>query len=179
MKTIILGMAAFLFSINSQAQNQNVKSEVITTVTTIKDSEGEKKLVKKQEVQEIQNIELKDANSDVLNKEIKDSPVQVTSSTQVINPDGTTRTVDMDRSAYYTSNNKKFKVVLDADGYKMISADTKKAALLRKTSTNSYIYRTKGKTAIGYFDTKGNLILETYDDKSDKVIVETFTTVKN
>ena len=52
------------------------------------------------------------------------------------------------------------------------------AALLRKTSTNSYIYRLKDKIAIGYFDTQGNLILETYDNKSDKVSIEKYTIVK-
>jgi hypothetical protein len=35
MKTIILGIAAFLFTVNIQAQ-KNVKSEVKTTVTTVK-----------------------------------------------------------------------------------------------------------------------------------------------
>ena len=44
MKTIILGMIAFLFTLTIQAQNKNVKSEVKTTVTTIKDSKGEKKI---------------------------------------------------------------------------------------------------------------------------------------
>jgi hypothetical protein len=36
MKTIILGMVAFFILINSQAQIKNVKSEVKTTVTTVK-----------------------------------------------------------------------------------------------------------------------------------------------
>lgn len=171
-------MLAFIFSLSSQAQNQNVKSEVKTTTTTIKDSEGEKTLVKKQDVQEVQNIELKDAESNVLNKEMSESPVQVTSVTKITNPDGSTRTVDVDRSSYYMSDNKKYKVNLDAAGYKIISDGNKNAAILRKTSTNSYIYRTKEKTAIGYFDTDGNLILETYDDKSDKVTVQKYTVVK-
>jgi hypothetical protein len=35
-------MVAFLFSINSQAQIKNVKSEVKTTVTTVKNSDGQK-----------------------------------------------------------------------------------------------------------------------------------------
>ena len=72
MKTIILGMIAFLFTLTIQAQNKNVKSEVKTTVTTIKDSKGEKKLIKTQEVKEVQKIELKDADSNELNKEYAD-----------------------------------------------------------------------------------------------------------
>jgi hypothetical protein len=38
----MLGMAAFLFSINIQAK-KNVKTEVTTNITTVKDSDGDKK----------------------------------------------------------------------------------------------------------------------------------------
>jgi hypothetical protein len=35
-------------------------------------------------------------------------------------------------------------------------------------------YRQKNKIAIGYFDTNNNLIIETYDEKLDKVGIERF-----
>jgi len=177
MKTIILGMAAFLLTLNIQAQNKNVKSEVKTTVTTVKDSEGEKKLVKKEEVQEIQNIELKDAESKVLNKDLKETPVEVISKTEV-SVDGLTRVVDVDRSAYYILDGQKYQISLDKDGYKMTNPNSKKLALLRKTSNNNYIYRNNNKISLGYFDQDGNLILETYDEKTDKITLEKFSLAK-
>ena len=177
MKTITLGMIAFLFTLNIQAQNKNVKSEVKTTVTTIKDSKGEKKLIKTQEVKEIQNIELKDAESNALNKEVKDTPVQVTAITAVT-ANGVTNIVDVDRSAYYNLNGQKYQVSLAETGYNMYLPNKEKAAVLRKTSNNNYIYKAKNKTSFGYFDANGNLVLESYDDKTDKVIVETFIMVK-
>lgn len=177
MKTIILGMAAFLFALNIQAQNKNVKSEVKTTVTTVKNSEGEKKIIKTQKVQEVQNIELKDADSNVLNKEMKETPVQVTKTTEVT-ANGVTRVVDVDRSAYYNLNGKKYQVTADQGGYTMFFPEGKKAAILRKTSNNNYIYKTKTNTSFGYFDANGNLVLETYDDKTDKVTVTTYNIIK-
>ena len=177
MKIITLGMIAFLFTLNIQAQNKNVKSEVKTTVTTIKDSKGEKKLIKTQEVKEIQNIELKDADSNVLNKEMKNTPVEVTAITAVT-ADGVTNIVDVDRSAYYNLNGQKYQVSLAETGYNMYLPNKEKAAVLRKTSNNNYIYKAKNKTSFGYFDANGNLVLESYDDKTDKVIVETFIMVK-
>ncbi|CAM4054344.1 hypothetical protein FLSI110296_11310 [Flavobacterium sinopsychrotolerans] len=177
MKTITLGMIAFLFTLNIQAQNKNVKSEVKTTVTTIKDSKGEKKLIKTQEIKEIQNIELKDADSNALNKEMKDTPVQVTAITAVT-ANGVTNIVDVDRSAYYNLNGQKYQVSLAETGYNMYLPNKEKAAVLRKTSNNNYIYKAKNKTSFGYFDANGNLVLESYDDKTDKVIVETFIMVK-
>ncbi|MFV5692651.1 hypothetical protein ACM55K_11555 [Flavobacterium sp. LT1R49] len=177
MKTIILGMTAFLLSLTIQAQNQNVKSEVKTTVTKVKDSEGEKQLIKTQEVKEVQNIELKDADSNVLNKEVKESPVQVTATTAVTT-DGMTKVIDIDRSAYYNLNGEKYQFTTDNSGYTMYLPNSKKAAILRRTSNNNYIYKSKNKTSYGYFDANGNLVLESYDDKTDKVTVETYVIIK-
>lgn len=175
MKTILVSCMTLLATISIQAQNKNVTDVSKTTVTTVKDSDGEKKYLKTQETQEIQNIELQDADSKALNKDMKQTPVQVTSVTSVTNPDGSTRTVDVDRSAYYDYKGKDYQLRLDPSGYAIISPDNKKIGVLRATTTNSYIYRGKNSTSIGYFDTNGNLVLETYDDKSDKVSVETYT----
>lgn len=104
---------------------------------------------------------------------MKDSPVQVTATTKV-NVDGVSRVIDVERSAYYTLNGQKYQVAIDKSGYTMSIPNTKKAAVLRKTSNNNYIFRNKNKISIGYFDADGNLILETYDDKSDTIIIEKF-----
>ncbi len=177
MKTILFGISVLLCSFNSSAQNKNVQETTKTTVTTVKASDGEKTFVKNENVKEVQNIELKEPQANTLSVEMKESPVSVTATTQITNPDGSTRTVDVDRSSYYASNGNQYKLALDASGYTMSSGNSK-PALLRKTSTNSYIYHTKNKTAIGYFDTNGNLVLETYDDKSDRVTVETYNVIK-
>jgi subtilase family serine protease len=174
MKTIILSFAALVMTLNMSAQIQNVTEVSKTTITTTKDSDGEKQSIKKQDIKEVQNVELENPNSNALNKDMKPTQVDVTSKTQIINPDGSTRTVDLDRSSYYESNGKKVQLSLDANGYSMIMPETKTKTLLRKTSTNSYILKSKNKFAIGYFDTDGNLIIESYDDKSDRVSVETF-----
>ena len=177
MKTILLGISVLLCSFHSNAQNKNVQETTKTTVTTVKAYDGEKTFVKNENVKEVQNIELNEAKPNTLNIDMKASPVSVTTTTQITNPDGSTRTVDIDRSSYYSSNGTQYKLALDASGYTMSSGNSK-PALLRKTSTNSYIFRAKNKTAIGYFDTQGNLVLETYDDKSDRVTVETYNVIK-
>lgn len=177
MKTTFLGLLAIVFSANCFAQNTNVQQEVKTTVTTIKDSDGEKKIIKKEKIQEVQDIELKDAESKKINKEMADTPVKVTSATEVT-VDGVTRTVDVDRSAYYLLNGQKYQVAVDKSGYSMTIPESKKMALLRKTSNNNYIYVNKNKVSVGYFDNDGNLVLETYDEKNDKMILEKFELIK-
>ena len=56
--------------------------------------------------------------------------------------------------------------------------DGKKSAVLRKTNTDNYIYRTEKGTSFGYFDADGNLKLETYDPKKDTVTVTTYSIIK-
>ena len=170
-------MFVFLLSLNSQAQNQNSSTVTKTTTTTIKDNEGEHKIVKKEEIKELQNIELKAVPANTLNTEIKDTPVQVTTTTKV-SVDGVQKVIDVDHSAYYTNNNAKYQIVADKSGYTITDPNTSKLAFLRRTSNNNYIYKNKHKFSIGHFDTKGNLVLETYDEKTDKVIEEVFNLQK-
>ncbi|WP_395066505.1 hypothetical protein [Flavobacterium sp.] len=179
MKFISFTLLSFLFTIASVAQNKNVLKTSETTTTTIKDSDGEKKIVKKEDTQEIQKIELKDEKPNTLNIEMKETPVEVIKTTQITNADGTTRTVDVDRSGYYQGeNNTKYKIALDSQGYTLIYDANKKPDLLRKTSINTYIYRNKNTTAISYFDTDGNLVIETYNDKNDTVTTQKYLKIK-
>ena len=178
MKTTVILIATLLLSINGQSQNKNVLSTTKTTTTTIQDGGKPKKFVKKENVVETQKIELKDAKPNTLNIEMKESPILVTTTTQITNPDGSTRTTAVDRSGYYLSDSKKFTVNLDAQGYTLISDETTKPYLLRKTSTNSYIYVNDGKVAVSYFDTDGNLIIETYNEKTDAVEYKKFDLMK-
>ncbi len=175
MKTIILGAFALLFSLSTQAQNQNKKTETVTTTTTVKDNTGERKIVKQEEIKQVQDIELQDVPAGTKNTDIQPSPVQITETTKV-SVDGSTRTVDVDRSAIYSSNGEKFTVKADTAGYIVTSPNS--MSLLRRTSGNNYIYKNKDKFSVGHFDANGNLVLETYDEKTDRITVEVFNLQK-
>ncbi len=178
MKSILFGILFICATSTINSQNKNVKDETKTTTTTVVDSKGEKTYVKKENTREVQNIELKEQNPKNINMDLKDSAVMVKSTTTITNPDGSTRTVDIDRSSYYLLNGKKYNVALDSRGYRILSEDNKEEAFLRKTSTNSFIYRNKNKIAIGYFDVEGNLILETYDPKTDTISFQKYIVTK-
>ena len=177
MKNIIFSIVFISCAAVGFAQNKNVKDETKTTTRTITGQEGTKVLIKTEETKEVQNIELKDAKPNTLNIETKDSPIEVTSITKITNPDGTVRTIDADRSSFFESNGKKYKVALDETGYNF-NLDGKKMGFLRKTSNNSYIFKANNKFSIAYFDTNGNLIMDTYDDKTDRVTTEIYTIMK-
>jgi hypothetical protein len=177
MKNLIVTVSLILFTSYGFAQNKNVKTEEKTTVRTIKDSDGEKKIVKKEEIKEIQNIEFEKESEKTLNKEMMQTPVEVTSTTKV-SVDGVTRSIDVDRSAYYNLNDRKYEVAIDKAGYNLNDTNGENLGVLRKTSNNNYIYIEKKKVSFGYFDNEGNLILETYDTKNDVIIINKYLVVK-
>ena len=180
MKPIIFTILSILFISNVQSQNTNRKVETKTTTIIKKDNEGEKKTTKSETTKQVQKVELGAETKGTINVPTIDSPTNVLTTTTITNPDGTTRTVDVDRSAIYESNGNKYKLNLDNSGYVLMLADGSNA-LLRKTSINSYFYNDKNKSAVAYFDSSGNLIIESYEPKTDKIMVEKFlvsTTVK-
>ena len=60
----------------------------------------------------------------------------------------------------------------------MTTSNNTKPMFLRRTSNNNYIYKNKDKFSVGYFNADGNLVLETYDEKTDKITIETYNLQK-
>lgn len=177
MKLAVILAFVFTFSL-SQAQNKNVVDETKKTIITVDDGESKKQTVKNENTREVQVIELDGKKDKTVNRDIKPSPTIVEQSTEIINPDGSVRIVDVDRTNYYTLNGQKYKVELDAQGYSLLSENNKNIGKIRKTTTNSFIFAGKDKMAIAYFDTNGNLVLESYNPKTDTVTFETYTVLK-
>lgn len=176
MKNLIITSLLLAFSITLSAQNKNVQKETKTTTVTVNDGTKAKKVVKTERTEAQQDIKLKDAKSRKLNKDIQPTPVHVNSST-TISGDGIPLQ-EIDRSSYYEMNGRRFQFVSDKTGYRIILPDNENYGVLRRTSNNNYIYRTKDRTSVGYFDKNGNFVVETYDDNTDGVTIETYTRVK-
>ena len=178
MKAIVLTIGAVLFTFGIQAQNKNVTEVSKTTTRTVKTSDGEKKLIKQEDYNATQKIDFEDADSNKLNKDQKMTPVEVTATTKIIDGDGNIRSIDVDRSALYTFGGNTYELSLDNKGYNVINSSSKVPGMLRKTSDNNYIYYTKDRTSFGYFDNNGNMILETYDPRTDSIIYERYDLTK-
>jgi hypothetical protein len=176
MKTLMTILTA-LFLFNVQAQNTNVQTEVKTVTTTVKDSKGEKKIVNSQETKEVQQVKLGEEKANTKNIPMKASPVDVTTKTKVV-VNGVTKSEEVNHSAYYNMNGSKYQIAPDRTGYTMTTPNSTDLSLLRKTSNNNYIFKNKDKFSVGYFDADGNLVLETYDEKTDSVVLEKYIVVK-
>lgn len=180
MKTSILALLFLAFTIGTNAQNKNVLKTTKTKTTTIKDSDGEKKIVKTEKTNEVQNVKLGEEKSNTINIPTVNSPTQVTKTTE-ISVDGELKSRNVEHSAYYMFGGEKYQIKADNLGYTVISTDASNnnyRGILRKTSNNNYIYTDGTKTSFGYYDNDGNLILETYDNKSDLIKLEKFEILK-
>lgn len=178
MKSLILTTLLSFSTLNIVAQNKNVQKETKTVTKTIKDSKGEQKIVKTIETEETQNVELALSEQKGKNIPIKEeAKVDVTKTTK-IKIDGETKFIDVDQSAYYNLNGTKYQIIQKGNGYSMMNAANSETGVLRKTSNNNYIFRSKDKVSFGYFDNEGNLILETFDYKNDQITMEKFTIEK-
>lgn len=173
-KYAMMVMAMVTFGTFAQV-NKNVTKETTTTTVSVNDGTGTKKVVKNETTASQQNIELKDADSNKLNKDIQPSPVQVTKTTTV-NGDGVTP--QMGQTTYYRMNGRNYMFTSDRTGYQISTPEDLGFGRLRKTSNNNYIYRTKNGTSVGYFNASGDFVVETYDDNTDGVTVETYTRIK-
>ena len=105
---------------------------------------------------------------------MKPTPIEVTTTSETIE-DGKTKSFEVDHSSYYDLDGTKYEIKSDKKGYILLNRGKKTVnGVLRKTQNNSYIFRTKNKVSVGYFDGDGNLILETYNPKTDSMILEKF-----
>ncbi|MHA3787822.1 hypothetical protein ACX0HA_06375 [Flavobacterium hauense] len=159
------------FTLNAQV-NKNVTEETKTTTVTVQNGSTPKTVTKTEKTSTQQNIELKDAESKKLNKDVKPTPTQVISTTTV---SGTGVPTQVSSSSYYTMDNARYQFVTDASGYRISTPDNSNYAIIRKAANNNYIYKTKDRTSIGYFDTNGNFVVESYDDKTDGITIQTYT----
>jgi hypothetical protein len=176
MKNIVLALAlAIGLSVNAQV-NKNVTKETTTKRTTVNNGREVKSSEVNQTRTAQQELDFKDAESNKLNKDLTPTPVAVTTST-TISGDGIP-TQEIDRSSYYTLNGQRYQFVTDKTGYRVISGDNQNFGSMRRTSNNNYIYRSGASTSIGYFDKDGNFVVETYDDKTDGVTVQTYSRVR-
>jgi len=170
-------IAAIIFlslglTLNAQV-NKNVTEETKTTKVTVNNGATPQTVTKTEKKSAQQNIELKDAESKKLNKDVMPTPTQVISTTTVSGTGVPTQVVSS--SSYYTMDNTRYQFVTDPAGYRISTPDNTNYAVIRKAANNSYIYKTKDRTSIGYFDANGNFVVESYDEKTDGITIQTYT----
>lgn len=173
MKNLAIAAVVLGMSITVQAQNTNVIKASTTTTTTVNDGSAPKQTVKTQNTEAVNQIELKDGESKQLNKEVMETPYQVNSTTSVSTDPGFNAKVG--QITTYTMGGKEVLFISDKAGYNIKTQDNKDLGKLRRISNNNYIFKSKKTTSVGRFDGSGNFVVETYDDKTDGVTVETYT----
>lgn len=166
----------FGFTATAQVDQKQVTKESTTRTVTVDNGETKRKISKTERTEAVQDIELKNAESNQLNKDIKQTPVKVQKTTTISGTGIPTQQIGS--STYYTFNGENYRFMTDASGFQISSPNNNEYGVLRKLSNGNYIYRTDDRISVGYFDDNGNFVVETYDDKNDRITVETYTRVQ-
>lgn len=170
---VMLELGAGMYA--QEKVNKNVTEETKTTTVTVDNGTEKKKIVKTEKVDKVQDIQFQEEKGNKLNKNIKDTPVKVTKS-ETISGDGIA--TQTGSTTYYTMDGKNYMFVKDRRGYKISTPQNLNYGVLRKTSNGNFIYKTDDKTSFGYFNQKGDFVVESYDNDGEGVIVETYTLIK-
>lgn len=163
MKTSVMILALF-FSVAGFAQRGNTDKieKTVTTKTTVKSSLGEDVKVKKEKVSAQQELVVE--NDGTVNQSVHYKPVKATKTT------------------LFESGGDNYEISPDPKGYtiKVFENGRKRNyGKIRKMSRpNAYLLITDEGNAFGYFNQKGDFVVESYNRNTDEISVETFSISK-
>ena len=185
MKNLIYIISLLMFT-NTVAQTQ-------TNSTNIKDETKIKKtfvqqdgniIVNKTKVntKEIQNIKLDDADKNKVNQDIIETPVEISKTVKVDNDKDPFYDTEA-KFYYYKFNNDDYIFKPDNKGYTVsIKRDDEEVLVgkaIKSLKNDYYIFMTNSENdGVGYFDEKGNFIIEYYDINNDGLLSREYLIVK-
>src|SRR5690606_12732090 len=178
MKTIMyVGVLLLFSSVYAQEKPKNVSEE--TTVKTVKVNDGKKITETKVKVntREEQELKLAEADKNKTDQELVTSPVKVTKTVSIdLDNDPFYDTAYQERAFTFGENNYNF--TRNDAGFHILSkkadASTQIGSAYRSSLKNYYIFESEGKTGIGYFNSKGNFVVEYHDKGQNGLKVEEY-----
>lgn len=149
------------------AQVKNTEKETLTSKTTVKDNEGTRISKKNVTTSKSQALQLSEDDANKVNQDMTLQPTQV--NTEV--------SYDYDGNRFQFMNQK------DKEGYRLMTirdnAKNEEYAVIKPTSRNGfYIISKNGKSSFGHFNDEGNFVVESYDEKADKVVPTVYKLVQ-
>ncbi len=103
-----------------------------------------------------------------------DTPVKVTQTIQ-INRNSDPFYDVTDKTVYYNYNDEQFTFTSDNNGFLMTSPQNSSYGEARKSASNHfYLMTIKGNPGVGYFDHKGNFVVEYHDTANNVMIMESY-----
>ena len=169
MKNIAIIITLFFTSfVIAQQKPKNVSEE--TETKTVKVNDGKKVVEKKIKVttREEQELKLAEKDKNKVNQKLVESPVKVTKTVQYDNDNDPYYDVEYQQRTFKYNGNE-YAFTKDDTGFVIIDSSNKGtpfANIYRSSTDNHYIFESKNRSGIGYFDAQGNFILEYYDGKS-------------
>lgn len=159
MKTLFLCATLALTTVSfAQVENTDTLKETTVTKTTVKSSLGEDVSIKKQERIAKQKLALEQDGT--TNQTVNRKPVVVETSTTFVY-DGEDYIIEPDP--------KGFLITIVKDGN-----ESDYGKIRKMSRPNAYLLVTETGNAFGYFNAKGDFVVESYDPVNDVIVVDSF-----
>lgn len=160
---LIFALAACTVGFAQDNKNKNKKSETVVTKTAVTDKEGTNVSTKAVTRTKKQVLALEASDRNQTNQSVVMKPA-------VINTE-----------VNYGLNGDRFKFTSqkDEDGYRLMTvkdnATNEEYAIIKPTSQNGYYIMSRdGNSSFGYFNDKGNFVVERYDPKKGAIVTDVY-----
>ncbi|MDR6302155.1 hypothetical protein [Mesonia maritima] len=162
MKRISILLFSFFIFSYGMAQNEDTVKETVTKKTTVKSSKGED--VSVEQKTRVRKEELNVENNNKTNQNV-------------------TRKAQISESTTFMVDENEYAIQPDKNGYvmsKMVNGKKQLHGKIRKMPDRDFYILTSKQNgdSFGYFDEDGNFIVETYDSKTDAVVLKKYKVEK-
>lgn len=177
MKNLILTFS-LLFGLGVYAQESTPvdKMEATKTTTTTIDKNGEKIVVRKvkETTRKEQEIKTEQREGQTVNGDKIDTPIKVTKTIQ-IDRDWDPFYDTVGKTVYYNLNGEKLTFNSSDSGFLLMSPEnTTYGEAMKSANSHFYLTTIKENPGVGYFDSKGNFIVEYYDKQNKVMVLEIY-----
>ncbi|WP_434036101.1 hypothetical protein [Formosa sp. 4Alg 33] len=179
MKSIYIVVALlFMYTVNAQTDpKKDVTVESKKVITTINNGSEIKKNTVEYQKRTEQDVKLAEGDKNKINQSRVDTPAQVTETVRVNN--NTPFTSDR-KSMQYELDGKMCQFDIHENGFLITDSSSNTPTKVEQSDADStqFVMNDNGKTGIGYFDEKGNFIVQQFDKNSNEIVSKVYTLIK-
>ena len=179
MKAIYLIFAILLtYTANAQTDpKKDVTVESKKVTTTVNNGKEIKENTVEYNTRTEQNVKLSDADKNKVNQSRVYTPAQVTETVRVTD---NTPFTENKKSMRYELKGKMYQFDMHENGFLISDSASNIPTMVEQSDADStqFVMNDNGQTGIGYFDEKGNFIVQQFDKNSNEIVSKIYTLIK-
>lgn len=173
---IITGLCVCSF-VTAQTEPKDIQEETKTVTTKINDGSTITEETVEYNTKKVQEVKLSEDDKNKINQDRVNAPVEVTETVRITNNSPFTQTQQV---MQYTLDGKRCVFTMSEDGFLISDPNNTYTPKTVKQSADSkqFVIEEDGTSGIGFFDDKGNFIVQQFNKNTNKVESKVYTLVE-